>query len=425
MEFLSVGEKLRTLRDRLGIEQKELENAGITRNFISMVENGKRNIGKDTAQGLTDYFKKKSRELGIDLNIDESYFLNEPKDDANVFCNSRLLQELSEDEIEELSKIALEYELEDILPKIQMKKADLIFKNLDYSEAFCCYNNAIEGFLKVHNMESLPYIYNQLGKCRAKKLDSKEAISYFEKAYESAIVYEDRLIERYSLYNLAKMFNRVSNNNKALIYADKFLNLIDVNEYPVEYIIGSMAKGVCYSDMKEYRKAVDIYLELLNHINKDSYSMLGFIYNNLGQSYFGMGVYQKAKEYFEKSEEFRGKHDKSTLHRTLIDKVRVFIAQERDYDKAIELLNKGISLAIQLKDNEYMLKGYKLLENIYNQLKDYEHLEEVYNKMLDQLDVEYNEVEILKVRMKLSVLNFDAGKGKEARELLVSGVTEV
>lgn len=425
MYFINVGEKLRALRERLDIEQKELEEAGITRNFISMVENGKRNIGKETAQSLAAFFSKKGGELGIDINIDESYFLNEPKDDAYVFCSSRLLQDLSESEIEELSQVAAEYNLDNVSPKIQMKKADLLFRNLEYSEAFCCYYNAVEGFLKVHDMEKLPYIYNQLGKCRAKKLDSKEAISYFEKAYESAIVYGDMQIERFSLYNLARATDASGNYDKALNYIDRFLNLFDVNEYPKEYLMGGIVKGTCYLNNKEYRKAINIYSELLNHISDESYSLLGFIYNNLGKSYFGMGVLQKAKDYFEKSEQFRELHDRPTLHRTLIDKVRVFLEQEREYDKAIELLNKAISLALQYKDNEYMLKGYKLLEKVYAILKDNEHLEEVYIKMLEQLDAEYNEVEILKVRMKLSVLNYDSGRNDKGRELLTSVIDNI
>ncbi|MDB5337371.1 MAG: transcriptional regulator [Planctomycetaceae bacterium] len=50
---IEFGKRLRTLRTRAGLSQEKLGAlAGVARNFVSMIENGQRNVTLDTVQKL-------------------------------------------------------------------------------------------------------------------------------------------------------------------------------------------------------------------------------------------------------------------------------------------------------------------------------------------------------------------------------------
>lgn len=421
MEFLSRGEKLREIRKRLHIEQKELEEIGVTRNFISMVESDKRKVGRETAKLLAEVINKRAEEREEAIHIDENYFLNSPTDDARNYCNVKLEENISFDELNEISSIADKYSLTDVYPKIYLCKADLYFKDKNFSEAFTWYYNALEGFIKMDDLFKRPYIYNQLGKCRGEKLDNQEALSYFDKANRYALELGDNVTERYSLYNLARINKHLDKYDIAIDYIEQFINLCNMKDNFEEYMMGLILKANCYIECGEYWKAVNIYEDSLKTITDDNNPLLGFIYNNLGQTYLNMGLVKKSLDNYKKSEAIRSSYDKPNLYRTLIDSSRLYI-EKKDYSTTIELLESSINLALENKDEEYVLKGYNFLEEVYTITKDNDKLEQVYLKMLNLLNSKENESKALRIYMKLSLLKLNEDNTEKCKNYLIEGI---
>ena len=90
MIFLTVGEKLRKLRHELNIEQDALTQIGVSRNFISMIENNKRELTTARAIQLTELLRSIAKDKGIDLDISNEYLLSEPSKEAEKHCNLAL-----------------------------------------------------------------------------------------------------------------------------------------------------------------------------------------------------------------------------------------------------------------------------------------------------------------------------------------------
>jgi len=80
LDFLSPGQKLKQLRNQLGIKQIELEAIGVSRNYISMIESDKRHLNANTLEKLITFFENRALELDRDFNIDKAKLALSKKD---------------------------------------------------------------------------------------------------------------------------------------------------------------------------------------------------------------------------------------------------------------------------------------------------------------------------------------------------------
>lgn len=111
MNFLTQGQKIRTLRAKLHMKQQDLESENITRPFISMIEVGKRNLTYATANIIIEKFNRKAKELGVNLDEDISYLLQSPSEDAQIYCLEKIKNNTINDIFDEVIQIAHEFNL--------------------------------------------------------------------------------------------------------------------------------------------------------------------------------------------------------------------------------------------------------------------------------------------------------------------------
>lgn len=90
MIFLTSGQKIKKIRMYLNMNQKDLQSEEVSRVYVSMIEQGKRTLSKKLASSFAEIFKRKAEKLHINLQIDESYLLRSPKEDAELYCLERL-----------------------------------------------------------------------------------------------------------------------------------------------------------------------------------------------------------------------------------------------------------------------------------------------------------------------------------------------
>lgn len=421
MSFITPGETLKKIRVQLDITQNDLVNAGISRNFISMFESGKRKLSKETASRIINILKNIAIQKGIDIDKDIEYLYISPEDAAKVYCNDNLGNISNEIDIDEVINICKEYKFDSMLRQATIVKANILYDETKYKQALYYYQEALESSIKYNkNYELISMLYNKLGKCKLELLGYDEALIFFQKSYQYAIICDDELHKRNALFNIALVNKKLGFIDEALINIDKFINIINNEQNTDDYINAVILKSNCYISKNEYTKALNLYKDM-EAIIIDESNLLGYIYNNIGVVYFNLDELNDALFYFEKAGELRKKYDKANLAYTLIDESQIYIKKDL-FKKAIQLLEEGMHIASNFNDIFCIIKAYTLLEEIYLNINDLEKVEKLYVSMLEVLQCAEDKDQVNMILNKLSLININKGnieKGKMYLEIAI------
>lgn len=388
MFFLTTGEKVRSLRKKLGMRQQELEDVNITRAFISMVETGKRGLGRESARIIAEKLSNKALKLGLKMDIDEEYILRTPEEDAEVYCTEKLKNNPTSDEIDVILEICKNYKLISIEAKSYKILGDYAFEAEDYKKAFINYMISLDLYKDTKDTRFLAYLYNRLGFCKYNlfsHIDSNavciEAVLLFERGNHYAVIFKDLEAQKCSLYNMAKIYKILKNYEKSLEYVEKYSELCDKDEDKRGYVVAEALRASCCSEKGNIEKAISIYTKLLEHCENDE-EALWYVYNSLGTTYADENNFDKSKEFFDKAEKVISRKDMKKLSTTFVEEAAVFIRQGL-YKEAVHYASKGVSLALEFNYTAAAVKGYYRLIEAYSSLNDFINLRNTYVKLLD------------------------------------------
>lgn len=389
MKFLSGGEKILELRKKLNLKQKDFECENFTRGYLGLLENGKRNITEEAAKIITKIFKDKALQLGVELDIDDNYFLRDIREEAEKYCVGRLEQDISNDEVEQIIAIGNQYELSYVKAKGYIKLGDHYYRENKYIDAFKNYFYSLD--LLKHDTQSYEkcYVYNTLGMCKYMLLNYEEAMIYFNKAKDDSYIINEKGILQNSIYNLALCNKKILNMNEAIKLIEIFINNCDKEQNLDGYIYANTFKANCYEELGELDKCISIYEESIKLIDEENMKLLGYLYNNLGGIFLKKGDVAESLNWYNKSQQIRSKIDKANLARTLIEKSEIYIKKEL-YNEALMIIELGIEEAKINNDYEYIMKGYEILQEVYEKLEMYPKCKEILRELIKLLNEKGN-----------------------------------
>lgn len=415
MRFLDTGEKVKKLRKELSIKQSELDTTGVSRNFISMIENGKRKLHYTLALKLLDIFQKKAQELGKEFNADVKWLMASSKEQAAEFCRERLNSELTAKDVDLLTDLVKEYNITELIYRVYSLKADNLYDNKQYEEAFTFYYRT-KDYLG-ETSEEKAFIFNKLGKCKFMMLNYIEAILYFNKCYKISLTQNYNESSKNSLYNLALSYRKLGNTMLAMQCIDSCLSLCDINNNFTDYMGAAILKSNCYADMGLHNEAISILNTCADKFKDPEDVLLGYIYNSLGSLYLEISKFDDALYYLNKAYYIRKNKDILNLPRTLLNKADIFIRKECLYD-ALDLIYEALLLTEENKDTNSVLKAYSLLETIYIKVNNLEELKKLYFKMLDVFNSTEKKEDSLKTYIKLLKIVSDSDNRCEYKNCL-------
>ncbi|WP_346921091.1 helix-turn-helix transcriptional regulator [Clostridium sp. UBA7339] len=421
VEFISGNKKIKLLRKQLRMTQQEFQDSHFTRGYLGLLENGRRNITLQASKIITEKFMKKAKELNIELELEEDYFSRSVEEDAKLYCEKILKNDLSMDELNEIMNIGEEYNLNSIEAKVYRRKGDLYFGENQYLEAYKNYFYSMD-ILRGEELNSeICYVYNRLGYCKFLLLDYEEAIVYFNKAIYNAEMFKDEKVLRYATYNLSVAYSCINKFQEAIDIINKFIHRIDMEKRFLNYVYVNILKANCYEGLNEIDNAITILQELIEIVkeenDEESTKILGLIYNNLGSLYRREEKLSKALDYYNKSQQIRNKVDNKNVSHTLIEKANIYV-NKKLYDEAIMIIELGIEKANEYNDYEYIFKGYELLEKIYCELNMKEELEKIIEAAIGVLKNTNNSDLKIKYYTKLQELYFKNKEYEKAEKCL-------
>ncbi|WP_163215714.1 helix-turn-helix domain-containing protein [Clostridium thermarum] len=400
MKFLTPGEKIKKLRKQFNMIQQDFEEEFMTRSYFGMIEAGKRNINVKIATSIAEKFNKKAKSLGVELEISPEYLMMSPQEEARHYCKDKLSQDLKEEEIYDVLSIAKEYDLPDIEMEAYKKVGIIYHSNYRYLDAFIAFSNALDIAKNIDDKQIQAYLYNMLGSCKYANMEYIEALVYFERANNYASIYGEREMEIKALFNLALCYRRLSKFDNAINVADICISKIDDKLEPDKYVRANMIKFNNYSDKGEYDKALQIGEKLLSWLADDESITAAFVYNNIANIYLDKGDISKSMEYFGKSQEIRKNKEPNKLSHTIIDKSRAYIKQGLN-EEASMLLQLGIDMTMKYSDQDYLLRAYYNLIDVYTNLGDTRGIEQTYMKVTNILQSK-DRTELLRIYLEIS-----------------------
>ncbi len=326
---------------------------------------------------------------------------------ARTYCTDKLRLNLTDDELDEVIYVGELNKLIDILPSLYIKKGNLLYDKNLFNEAFVSYAKTLELYNAIPTKgDNMIFIYNKLAKCKIKTLCYEEALAYLCTCHSFTLENKDKNNYYNCTYNIALTYKKLDDFDNSILYIDKLLDTIDINNELTMYIQGTILKANCYLRKNSTLQAITLYKELLDNFGSELGIYKGYLYNNLALAYLNENNNNDALKYFNKAIHFRTSHDKPNLANTLMDIAKFYI-KECEYKKAISRIEDGVELAKKYSDIENLLLGYSLLEQIYRELNDIEELRTLYSEMIENFkDVDPNIT--MEIYSKLSNLLPDA-----------------
>ncbi|MCM0648237.1 helix-turn-helix domain-containing protein [Clostridium swellfunianum] len=404
MIFLTTGEKIRSLRKKFDMRQQELEDENITRAFISMIETGKRGLSKETAKHIAESFNKKAESLGVAFNIDETYLLRTPAEDAEVYCLNKLNNNPTKDEIDVIIQITRKHSLTKVEAQAHKVLGDYDFEDKAYVKAFINYMMSLDLYKETEEKAYTSYLFNRLGECKANKFDYLEANSFFGRAYYYAMLYKDSKAEKEAIYNIAANFKKLEKYDEALEYTQRYLELCNKEKELKEYICASVLKANCYRYKQNKEKALKICMDAMAELSDKNNEAAWHLYSNIGLIYLEENDLDTSLEWLDKAEKAAENSCVFNLSLTYIQKSSIFI-KNGSYEEGIKFANKGLKLALETSDILTTMKAYRKLIDGYSCIGDFTNLKSTYIKLLDVLkNKEAYKAEVVKIYNKLALL---------------------
>lgn len=415
MDFLTPGEKIKALRKRLKMKQQDLADPSIARAFISMIESGKRGVSKETAKILYGKFAQRAQELGVELVMDERSLLYSPEEEAFDYCLKQL--QVYNADLDEIFNIAKEYNLSEIEARAYAYQGDERRKENRFIEAFVSYSLALDIFKSLNLQKDEAQMYNLLGYSKYVAGYYIESLSYFTRAYHYVVILEDRAFKRKVTYNTALCLKKLNKPEEAILYIDECLNGCDREKDLTTYINIQSLKANCLFALGDVEASIQLYHRLVDELNGRDLSLLSFIYSNLGENYAklrdtDLRNIDLSLEFFSMAEEIRRKTKDPLLPYTLIGKANLFTNVKR-HDEAISIL-QAILPEQPTRYSDYVLRGYKILAEIYEEHNDVAVLDNTYIKIITSLEMSQDEQQLLKMYNKVSIFYLKQGRDKEA-----------
>ncbi|MCE3280993.1 MAG: protein serine/threonine phosphatase [Bacteroidetes bacterium] len=193
-------------------------------------------------------------------------------------------------------------------------------------------------------------------------------------------------------FQIGQIFEHQRNYKNALNYYEKAFQLAKKNNYEemIDAVVSNM--GNIFSEQGDHSKAINYYYQSLAVAmrKKDSVSMADS-YVNIGNEYFfqdnkkeAMNWYSKAAAIYERNE------IKSQL--VVCDlNIASILMEEKQYEKSLNLSEKAIRISKELKQRSYVAEGYLNLANTYSRIGNYKQAYVSLQQSKNYYDSVYNE----------------------------------
>ena len=265
--------------------------------------------------------------------------------------------------ISETEKLSASLNYHSASAQIKYYKALIYAQNNDYFNAIDNYNTSLRLYNQLQDSLGIAKVNNSIGLIEIKRGNYNRGLRYSLSAID---IFERKNLrsELSSAYdNLAEAYFKTNQVDKALEFNTKALHIREQlrDSSGIKSSIKNIA--ILYSMRKEHRRAIEYFeklLALLDPQNANDMVIKGEILPRIGNEYLQFNDYQKAATYLLDGLRLnRSTNNKAGILRSLNSLAQLNFKQKKVRLAEIQL-NEAYSLTKQVKDDEQLLKNYKI-----------------------------------------------------------------
>ncbi|MBB6215157.1 tetratricopeptide (TPR) repeat protein [Anaerosolibacter carboniphilus] len=293
------GEILKKIRRTLKFRQHEIVGGEITRNLVSIIENNKASLTRDTANILVANLNRLCRERNIDLILEIRDLFTAGRFEAKqkaaeytqVLEEKLLTKEDMEKYLEEVNLFFGEWDLPDEKANIYGRVADHFDAKFDYEKSYLYHIKAFESAIRLSNPTIIVECLAKLMAVCIRTGRYKETIEYgnFANIYRQEVA--DKLFVRI-LYNGALADMYLSQYEIAIEKIQEIEGFIEEKQL-TKYLDLMILKAICYKRDNNYEKAQDIYQDLIPQLKDGMVENKAMILTNMLEIYCLLGETSK------------------------------------------------------------------------------------------------------------------------------------
>ncbi|MGF7059317.1 hypothetical protein [Brassicibacter mesophilus] len=431
---ISIGQNLRQIRKKYGIRQHEISGGEVTRNLISLIENGKtplhERVAKLIAKNINEINEQKNNSVYVDYKD-----LLEPKrvkakEQADVLVNKlkrRIKDKDFKDLEQDINDIELFFEEWSILEKkaeLYELLGDIFYLQKDRINEYSYYTKAFEACFSLPYRRKKYELVLKLGAACIGLTKYEEAIRLNSLAINSFDICSEKVIASL-YYNNALAYKKMNLFSDALKCIQQAEKHIYKDEYTVIKTI-LILKGNCYKDTHQYDKAIKIYETLISMCEaEDDFENLCIIYINMIELFKSTGSIANVLECKNKVMDLLEKVDQNSPY--IVDvffELALALKYLDDISSAERFLLTALEYSELNMQNKKKIEILILLFDIYYSTSNISGIERIENNIINVLD-DYSLDNTTKLLLKLILFNLQCENVEEVkiqiRKLLKEG----
>lgn len=386
--FLTVGEKIRQVRQQFHLKQGIFQHFGITQHYLSMIETNKRQAPEKTLIDVYDALVKLTEgEMQSLYTLDE--FLKTPEEQAIEFLDKHLTIDTISSRYDELMNIAKQYNLTTYIIQLDELLGKHYFMRNEGQASIKHFKTAInraikEGINPYHLYQHFGIVLRKLGRYAESISKLSIAIGYAQTEeqvqdinillmvtyyrmgqYQLALEVIDQFVSESTVYNIGHYVGIMVVKEGVLRKQGKFLEarncllpLVDKPQYETYFKHIYHCLGWNYIENQEYSKALEILKKAFPYRESDLEKALTILL--IGGVYFEMGQYEEAQCYYSQVKSI-------ILSSCSINSKKIWFNKQFDLYWHTKQMDKIELLHNELKE---MMETEGVPEDIVNEIKN-------------------------------------------------------
>lgn len=295
----------------------------------------------------------------------------------------------------------------ELIAEILYQKTQIFLKTQEYVLMEEKAKLLLEICIAERDVEKELFAINSLSIVKSLKGDYREAMEFLLEVQEKSRQIGHRLMTANALINIGTIFAHLFNYQDAL---NRYLTII--NDYkdvlePNNQVIVLNNIGNIYFNTANYDDALISFLEANKSAEALNYKeMVAHTHTQLSKTYLAKDMLNESLVHAEQASFYL--QDMGDVNGKQINWLNQAQAHFKlaDLESAIHLAHKGLKLSQKVSDNVTLMRGYKLMSEIYEQSKDYEKAfkyESLYSATQNRFTIEQKQRQAIDLEIKYAI----------------------